>query len=153
MCFERSRRLDIRKNKWLLELVLTAFCAFWKSPLEKIKYLVTFFLLISMYKILKYFVWLLNSLQFNVEHTVGEWIQNSNALFFFFPCQGHNKIITYSRPVYFCILCGLILLLDAGSKDTNPSVYTMYGLKLFSPRFLQSARDHVIGESIFFLRL
>lgn len=70
---------------------------------------------------------------------------------FFF--QGHNKIITYSRPVYFCILCGLILLLDAGSKDTNPSVYTMYGLKLFSPRFLQSARDHIIGESIFFLRL
>uniref|UniRef100_A0A8C3LKG5 Pecanex-like protein n=1 Tax=Chrysolophus pictus TaxID=9089 RepID=A0A8C3LKG5_CHRPC len=69
------------------------------------------------------------------------------------PVHGHNKIITYSRPVYFCILCGLILLLDAGSKDTNPSVYTMYGLKLFSPRFLQSARDHIIGESIFFLRL
>uniref|UniRef100_A0A803Y8T7 Pecanex-like protein n=1 Tax=Meleagris gallopavo TaxID=9103 RepID=A0A803Y8T7_MELGA len=60
------------------------------------------------------------------------------------PVHGHNKIITYSRPVYFCILCGLILLLDAGSKDTNPSVYTMYGLKLFSPRFLQSARDHII---------
>ncbi|XP_009698884.1 PREDICTED: pecanex-like protein 2, partial [Cariama cristata] len=57
---------------------------------------------------------------------------------------GHNKIITYSRPVYFCMLCGLILLLDAGSKDTNPPVYTVYGLKLFSPRSLQSARDHVI---------
>ncbi|KAJ7396192.1 hypothetical protein BTVI_147745 [Pitangus sulphuratus] len=62
------------------------------------------------------------------------------------PIHGHNKIIIYSRPVYFCILCGLILLLDAGSKDTNPPVYTMYGLKLFSPRSLQSARDHVIGE-------
>ncbi|NXU53385.1 PCX2 protein, partial [Turnix velox] len=61
------------------------------------------------------------------------------------PIHGHNKIITYSRPVYFCVLCGLILLLDAGSKDTNPPVYTMYGLKLFSPRSLQSARDHVIG--------
>uniref|UniRef100_A0A8C2STQ3 Pecanex-like protein n=1 Tax=Coturnix japonica TaxID=93934 RepID=A0A8C2STQ3_COTJA len=60
------------------------------------------------------------------------------------PVHGHNKIITYSRPVYFCILCGLILLLDAGSKDANPSVYTMYGLKLFSPRFLQSARDHIL---------
>lgn len=47
-------------------------------------------------------------------------------------------------------MCGLILLLDAGSKDTNPPVYTMYGLKLFSPRSLQSARDHVIGESVFF---
>ncbi|KAJ7416599.1 pecanex 2 [Willisornis vidua] len=61
------------------------------------------------------------------------------------PIHGHNKIIIYSRPVYFCILCGLILLLDAGSKDTNPPVYTMYGLKLFSPRSLQSARDHVIA--------
>uniref|UniRef100_A0A8B9QIA8 Pecanex-like protein n=1 Tax=Apteryx owenii TaxID=8824 RepID=A0A8B9QIA8_APTOW len=60
------------------------------------------------------------------------------------PIHGHNKIITYSRPVYFCILCGLILLLDAGSKDSNPSVYTMYGLKLFSPGSLQSARDHII---------
>ncbi|NXO00180.1 PCX2 protein, partial [Rhinopomastus cyanomelas] len=60
------------------------------------------------------------------------------------PIHGHNKIITYSRPVYFCILCGLILLLDAGSKDPNPPVYTMYGLKLFSPRSLQSARDHII---------
>ncbi|NWX86251.1 PCX2 protein, partial [Nothoprocta pentlandii] len=60
------------------------------------------------------------------------------------PIHGHNKIITYSRPVYFCILCGLILLLDAGSKDSNPSVYTIYGWKLFSPGSLQSARDHVI---------
>nr|XP_032646629.1 pecanex-like protein 2 isoform X2 [Chelonoidis abingdonii] len=60
------------------------------------------------------------------------------------PIHGHNQIIMYSRPVYFCILCGLILLLDAGSKDKNPSIYTVYGLKLFSPGFLQSARDHII---------
>ncbi|KAF4793422.1 hypothetical protein TURU_111927 [Turdus rufiventris] len=37
----------------------------------------------------------------------------------------------------------------AGSKDTNPPVYTMYGLKLFSPRSLQSARDHVIAAAGF----
>ncbi|CAM4536369.1 unnamed protein product [Lepidochelys olivacea] len=60
------------------------------------------------------------------------------------PIHGHNQIIMYSRPVYFCILCGLILLLDAGSKDKNPSIYTVYGLKLFSPESLQSARDHII---------
>ncbi|NXA38176.1 PCX2 protein, partial [Eudromia elegans] len=60
------------------------------------------------------------------------------------PIHGHNKIIIYSRPVYFCILCGLILLLDAGSKDSNPSVYTIYGWNLFSPGSLQSARDHII---------
>lgn len=82
---------------------------------------------------------------------VEKLIRKFKFSFVFF--QGHNKIITYSRPVYFCVLCGLILLLDAGSKDTNPPVYTMYGLKLFSPTSLQSARDHVIGESIFFLGL
>uniref|UniRef100_A0A7M4FGI4 Pecanex-like protein n=1 Tax=Crocodylus porosus TaxID=8502 RepID=A0A7M4FGI4_CROPO len=58
--------------------------------------------------------------------------------------SGHNQIITYSRPVYFCILCGLILLLDGGSKDKNPSIYTVYGLQLFSPGSLRTARDHII---------
>ncbi|KYO18807.1 hypothetical protein Y1Q_0009227 [Alligator mississippiensis] len=60
------------------------------------------------------------------------------------PIHGHNQIITYSRPVYFCILCGLILLLDGGSKDKNPSIYTVYGLQLFSPGSLRTARDHII---------
>ncbi|XP_074844751.1 pecanex-like protein 2 isoform X1 [Carettochelys insculpta] len=60
------------------------------------------------------------------------------------PIHGHNQIIMYSRPVYFCILCGLILLLDAGSKDKSPTIYTVYGLKLFTPGSLQLARDHVI---------
>ncbi|XP_077202313.1 pecanex-like protein 2 isoform X2 [Paroedura picta] len=61
------------------------------------------------------------------------------------PVHGHNQIIIYSRPVYFCILCGLILLLDAGSKNKNTSIYTVYGLKIFSPGSLQAARDHAIG--------
>ncbi|XP_053155136.1 pecanex-like protein 2 isoform X3 [Hemicordylus capensis] len=61
------------------------------------------------------------------------------------PIHGHNQMITYSRPVYFCILCGLILLLDAGSKNKTPSVYTIYGLQLFSPGTFQAARDHAIG--------
>uniref|UniRef100_A0A8C9GBG7 Pecanex-like protein n=1 Tax=Pavo cristatus TaxID=9049 RepID=A0A8C9GBG7_PAVCR len=60
------------------------------------------------------------------------------------PVHGHNKIITYSRPVYFCILCGLILLLDAGSKDTNPSVYTMYGLCLFFCTLFTVMYDYVL---------
>nr|XP_056708495.1 pecanex-like protein 2 [Euleptes europaea] len=61
------------------------------------------------------------------------------------PVHGHNQIITYSRPVYFCILCSLILLLDAGSKNKSPSIYTVYGLKIFSPGSLRAARDHTIG--------
>uniref|UniRef100_A0A8D0GDJ9 Pecanex-like protein n=1 Tax=Sphenodon punctatus TaxID=8508 RepID=A0A8D0GDJ9_SPHPU len=60
------------------------------------------------------------------------------------PIHGHNQIITYSRPVYFCILCGLILLLDAGSQNKNSTTYTVYGWQLFTPGSLQYARDHVI---------
>ncbi|MBZ3881663.1 Pecanex-like protein 2 [Sciurus carolinensis] len=58
--------------------------------------------------------------------------------------RGHNQIITYSRPIYFCVLCGLILLLDAGAKARRPPSHTVYGLQLFSADFLQSARDHLI---------
>ncbi|XP_006711879.1 pecanex-like protein 2 isoform X5 [Homo sapiens] len=60
------------------------------------------------------------------------------------PIHGHNQIITYSRPIYFCVLCGLILLLDTGAKARHPPSYVVYGLKLFSPVFLQSARDYLI---------
>ncbi|XP_007936701.1 pecanex-like protein 2 [Orycteropus afer afer] len=59
--------------------------------------------------------------------------------------KGYNQIITYSRPIYFCVLCGLILLLDTGAKARHPPTYVVYGLKLFSPGSLQSARDHLIA--------
>uniref|UniRef100_G3TJV1 Pecanex-like protein n=1 Tax=Loxodonta africana TaxID=9785 RepID=G3TJV1_LOXAF len=61
------------------------------------------------------------------------------------PIHGHNQIITYSRPIYFCLLCGLILLLDTGAKARHPPTYAVYGLKLFSPGSLQSTRDHLIA--------
>ncbi|KAM8956654.1 pecanex-like protein 2 isoform 3-T3 [Lycaon pictus] len=60
------------------------------------------------------------------------------------PIHGHNQIITYSRPIYFCVLCGLILLLNTGAKARHPPTYIVYGLKLFSPWSLQSARDLLI---------
>ncbi|XP_004691186.1 PREDICTED: pecanex-like protein 2 isoform X1 [Condylura cristata] len=60
------------------------------------------------------------------------------------PIHGHNQIITYSRPIYFCVLCGLILLLDTGAKARHPPTYVVYGLNLFSPGSLQSARDLLI---------
>ncbi|XP_069463083.1 pecanex-like protein 2 isoform X2 [Ambystoma mexicanum] len=59
------------------------------------------------------------------------------------PVHGYNKIIAYSRPFYFSILCGLILMMDSGSKGTYASYSTVYGLKLFSSESLTRARDHV----------
>uniref|UniRef100_A0A452S4E5 Pecanex-like protein n=1 Tax=Ursus americanus TaxID=9643 RepID=A0A452S4E5_URSAM len=55
--------------------------------------------------------------------------------------QGHNWVIAYSRPVYFCICCVLIWLLDAlGSAQPFPPV-SLYGLTLFSASFFFCARD------------
>ncbi|KAF6105391.1 pecanex 3 [Phyllostomus discolor] len=57
------------------------------------------------------------------------------------PMHGHNWVIAYSRPVYFCICCLLIWLLDAlGAAQPFPPV-TLYGLTFFSASFFFCARD------------
>uniref|UniRef100_A0A8C8UCR2 Pecanex-like protein n=1 Tax=Peromyscus maniculatus bairdii TaxID=230844 RepID=A0A8C8UCR2_PERMB len=57
------------------------------------------------------------------------------------PMHGHNWVIAYSRPVYFCICCLLIWLLDAlGTAQPFPPV-SLYGLTLFSASFFFCARD------------
>lgn len=60
--------------------------------------------------------------------------------------QGHNRIIAYSRPVYFCLCCGLIWLLHYGSLRTASARFSLYGVVLTSSLVLASARDLVIGE-------
>lgn len=56
-------------------------------------------------------------------------------------------MIAYSRPVYFCICCLLIWLLDAlGSAQPFPPV-SLYGLTLFSASFFFCARDVATGET------
>lgn len=61
--------------------------------------------------------------------------------------QGHNWVIAYSRPVYFCTCCLLIWLLDAlGSAQPFPPV-SLYGLTLFSASFFFCARDVATGET------
>lgn len=55
-------------------------------------------------------------------------------------------MIAYSRPVYFCMCCLLIWLLDAlGSAQPFPPV-SLYGLTLFSASFFFCARDVATGE-------
>lgn len=60
--------------------------------------------------------------------------------------QGHNRIIAYSRPVYFCLCCGLIWLLHYSSLRITSSRFTLYGVALTSSLVLASARDLVIGK-------
>lgn len=60
--------------------------------------------------------------------------------------QGHNRVIAYSRPVYFCLSCGLIWLLHYSSLSISSSRFTLYGVALTSSLALASARDLVIGK-------
>ncbi|ETE72938.1 Pecanex-like protein 1, partial [Ophiophagus hannah] len=67
------------------------------------------------------------------------------------PRHGHNRIIAYSRPVYFCICCSLIWLLDYGSKSTFTARFQLYGMAFMNPLLLLSARDLIMGERFFYL--
>ncbi|XP_075470327.1 pecanex-like protein 1 isoform X4 [Ascaphus truei] len=66
------------------------------------------------------------------------------------PRHGHNRIIAYSRPVYFCACCGLIWLLDYGSKNMSATKYRLYGMAFTNPLLLISARDLVIVFTLCF---
>ncbi|KAM4662611.1 pecanex-like protein 1 isoform 1-T1 [Discoglossus pictus] len=66
------------------------------------------------------------------------------------PRHGHNRIIAYSRPVYFCACCGLIWLLDYGSKNMSTTKYRLYGMAFTNPQLLISARDLVIVFTLCF---
>ncbi|XP_031436839.1 pecanex-like protein 1 isoform X2 [Clupea harengus] len=66
------------------------------------------------------------------------------------PRHGHNRIIAYSRPVYFCLCCALIWLLHYGSEWWGPSRFTLYGVVITSSLLLASARDLVIVLTLCF---
>ncbi|XP_061467169.1 pecanex-like protein 1 isoform X3 [Rhineura floridana] len=66
------------------------------------------------------------------------------------PRHGHNRIIAYSRPVYFCICCSLIWLLDYGSKSTFTAKFRLYGMAISNPILLLSARDLIIVFTLCF---
>nr|XP_048305040.1 pecanex-like protein 1 isoform X6 [Myodes glareolus] len=66
------------------------------------------------------------------------------------PRHGHNRIIAYSRPVYFCLCCGLIWLLDYGGRNLTTSKFKLYGITFTNPLVLLSARDLVIVFTLCF---
>uniref|UniRef100_A0A8B9CC74 Pecanex-like protein n=1 Tax=Anser brachyrhynchus TaxID=132585 RepID=A0A8B9CC74_9AVES len=66
------------------------------------------------------------------------------------PRHGHNRIIAYSRPVYFCLCCGLIWLLDYGSRNISTTRFRLYGMAFTNPLLLLSARDLVIVFTLCF---
>ncbi|XP_008821437.1 pecanex-like protein 1 isoform X3 [Nannospalax galili] len=66
------------------------------------------------------------------------------------PRHGHNRIIAYSRPVYFCLCCALIWLLDYGSRHLTTTKFRLYGITFTNPLVFISARDLVIVFTLCF---
>uniref|UniRef100_A0AAV2JCL8 Pecanex-like protein n=1 Tax=Knipowitschia caucasica TaxID=637954 RepID=A0AAV2JCL8_KNICA len=60
------------------------------------------------------------------------------------PMHGHNWIIVYSRPVYFCLCCVLIWVFDLTSHVNALQPFSLYGVTIFSTHFLASVRDVLI---------
>ncbi|XP_067840257.1 pecanex-like protein 1 [Heptranchias perlo] len=61
------------------------------------------------------------------------------------PVHGHNRIVAYSRSIYFSICCSLVWVLDRGSNCTELPTTTLYGIRLISPENFATARDFIIG--------
>ncbi|XP_054651663.1 pecanex-like protein 1 isoform X2 [Dunckerocampus dactyliophorus] len=66
------------------------------------------------------------------------------------PRHGHNRIIAYSRPVYFCLCCALIWLFHYSSLRTASCRFTLYGVALTGSLVLACARDLVIVFTLCF---
>ncbi|CAH1791928.1 unnamed protein product [Owenia fusiformis] len=60
------------------------------------------------------------------------------------PTHGFNRVIAFSRPVYFCLCCSLILLLEHACNNWYHTTVTVYGLEFTSLGSLTFARDMLL---------
>ncbi|XP_029470609.1 pecanex-like protein 3 isoform X8 [Rhinatrema bivittatum] len=66
------------------------------------------------------------------------------------PMHGHNWIIAYSRPVYFCVSCLLIWLFDLCGHSVPFPHFTLYSVTFLSADFFFSARDVAVVFTLCF---
>ncbi|CAG00529.1 unnamed protein product, partial [Tetraodon nigroviridis] len=66
------------------------------------------------------------------------------------PMHGHNWIIVYSRPVYFCLCCVMIWIFDLSAGSGNLQSFSLYGVTFFSVDFLLCVRDMLIVFALCF---
>uniref|UniRef100_A0A3P8Z820 Pecanex-like protein n=1 Tax=Esox lucius TaxID=8010 RepID=A0A3P8Z820_ESOLU len=66
------------------------------------------------------------------------------------PMHGHNWVIVYSRPVYFCLCCALIWVFDLAGHSGHLHPFSLYGVTFFSAHFLLCARDVLIVFALCF---
>uniref|UniRef100_G3QBP6 Pecanex-like protein n=1 Tax=Gasterosteus aculeatus aculeatus TaxID=481459 RepID=G3QBP6_GASAC len=66
------------------------------------------------------------------------------------PMHGHNWIIVYSRPVYFCLCCLMIWIFDLSGRSGSVQPFALYGVTFFSAHFLLCVRDMLIVFALCF---
>lgn len=67
------------------------------------------------------------------------------------PTHGFNRIIAYSRPVYFCLFSTLALILDSCLKNENfHTAFSLYGINFTNREILSMIRDILIYFLLFF---
>lgn len=67
------------------------------------------------------------------------------------PTHGFNRIIAYSRPVYFCLFSGLILLFHHSVENqAYHTAFTLYGIHFTNRDILVMTRDVLLNLILFF---
>lgn len=67
------------------------------------------------------------------------------------PTHGFNRIIAYSRPVYFCLFSGLALIINMClNNDAFHTAFTLYGIHFTNKEILAMIRDIIIYLLLFF---
>ncbi|XP_068600094.1 pecanex-like protein 3 [Brachionichthys hirsutus] len=66
------------------------------------------------------------------------------------PMHGHNWIIVYSRPVYFCLCCAMIWIFDISGRSSSLQPFSLYGVTFFSADFLLCVRDVLVVLALCF---
>lgn len=66
------------------------------------------------------------------------------------PTHGFNRIIAYSRPIYFCLCAGIILILDSYIDKSEDQIYSLSSGGLTHTQILLLIRDFLIKFILFF---
>jgi len=61
------------------------------------------------------------------------------------PTHGHNRVVAFSRPVYFCLVAALVLLLDEAAPSLDATPHTIYGLGFSAAGLATGTRDTLLA--------
>lgn len=61
------------------------------------------------------------------------------------PTHGHNRVVAFSRPVYFCLVAALVLLLDSAAPALDSTPHTIYGIGFSAAGLATATRDTLLA--------